>query len=651
MKNIYFLLFSVLLVFSSCDDWLDRDSKSKLTDDVAYNEVGMINSIIAGLYSRLPDTGGIDQTPSYYTELDEGMLGTNVNNFIKFNNDYLSYYYFKNESDEKDKFDYNGRRPYQLIRDINYHIFKLDGCKVITDTERRYYKAEARFLRAYVYFELVKRMGGVPIIIEPASFDGSGEYEKYYVARSKEEAVYDFIDTEVEAIKDDLDLTPFVQYNRASKGAALALKIRAMLYAGSLAKYNSTMAAPIALPGREVGIPGDRATGYYEAVIRAFNELEGLNRYGLYEKNSNKSDNFYEALTMLPEAGNNEAIFIKQYAAPSNYHGWTSQNMPRTLRNGGTNGTGGSFISPSLNLVDEFEMLDGTDGKLQTFTDPSHPDELDANPAAYRYFGSMAELFQGKDNRLAGTIVTPGATLGGKTLDIQAGIAYYNGNTNKFDFYTQGTFAAGNELMVDNKEVLDESGNPVRMTGADGPTNDKEATRTGFYVRKWMEPGTTAPNLQSTVPFIRFRYGEALLNAAEASFELNIPGTAVAYLNRLRNRAGFTKELTSTSIEQIRRERRVELAYEGQRYYDLRRWRVGHELFNGQASTPSAMIYGLWPYKVYRPGHETHNQWIFVRLIPSEFKNPRNFTRANYYSAFPADALNMNYKLIKNPEH
>ena len=63
------------------------------------------------------------------------------------------------------------------------------------------------------------------------------------------------------------------------------------------------------------------------------------------------------------------------------------------------------------------------------------------------------------------------------------------------------------------------------------------------------------------------------------------------------------------------------------------------------------MLYGLWPYKVYRPGHETHNKWIFIRRLPAKFPTPRKFNRVNYYSAFNADVLTKNSKLVKNPGH
>ena len=630
-KKIISLLFAATLmgITTSCDDWLDRDSKEILLETEAYKEKGTINSIIAGLYNRLPDTGGIDQTPSYYTEMDEGMLGSNVNNFISYDKSYLSYY------------------DYTLVRDINYHLYKLSSTSTLSEEEKKYYEAEARFLRAYVYFELVKRMGGVPLVTEYQRFESADNLVEYCHPRNTEAEVYDFVISECDAIKQDLDLTTEKQYNRASMGAALALKCRAALYAGSLSKYNSAMASPITLPGDIVGIPADRADGYYQQCIDAFKELRAMEYYSLYDSNTDKAQNFFEALTKSPVEGNRESIFVKQYQSPTNTHNWTYYNLPRSMRNGGQQGAGGSYVNPSLKLADAFERIDGSDSKLRAYVDPSHEDVVDYEPDAYVYYDNIQDIFKNKDYRFFGTLVTPGSQLGSGTVDMQAGVAYYNEQTGKLQFMTTN-FDNANALVI-NRDTIKENGQKVRLIGTDGPTNEKEATRTGFYVRKWMEPNTSLDAKASVVPFVRFRYGEAMINAAEAAYEIGDTSLALELLNALRRRAGFTTDLKQTSIEQIRNERFCELAFEGQRYYDLRRWRIADEQFNGTTTNSEAMVYGLWPYKVYRPGHATHGKWIYVRMVPTEFRNPRYFTRTNYYSAIPSDALTNNPLLVPNP--
>src|SRR5690606_39033300 len=107
-------------------------------------------------------------------------------------------------------------------------------------------------IRAFVYFELVKRMGGVPLVTEQLIYDFAGDPSYLQVPRSKEHEIYDFIYSELEEIKADLALNN-ASKTRANTFAALALESRTMLYAASLAKYNNMMASPITTPGGEVG--------------------------------------------------------------------------------------------------------------------------------------------------------------------------------------------------------------------------------------------------------------------------------------------------------------------------------------------------------------------------------------------------------------
>ena len=137
----------------------------------------------------------------------------------------------------------------------------------------------------------------------------------------------------------------------------------------------------------------------------------------------------------MPNAGNNESIFIKEYLAPTILHSWTASNLPRSFTGGGTSGTA---VNPSLNLVDAFKNLDGTDGKLQAYVDPDHADEtstttnkFDNNPESYLYYDNIEDIFRNKDNRLFATVMLPGSTFMNKALDIRAGIAYYNEKSKK----------------------------------------------------------------------------------------------------------------------------------------------------------------------------------------------------------------------------
>jgi hypothetical protein len=118
----------------------------------------------------------------------------------------------------------------------------------------------------------------------------------------------------------------------------------------------------------------------------------------------------------------------------------------------------------------------------------------------------------------------------------------------------------------------------------------------------------------------------------------------------VRARAGFEpSSITTLTRERIRNERRVELAFEDHRVWDLKRWRIAHELWNGSSSNPRAIPLALYAYRVVRPGHPAHNKYVFDKLTAPRFRAPRNFQFNNYYSSIPQAALNSNPKIIRNP--
>jgi hypothetical protein len=148
-----------------------------------------------------------------------------------------------------------------------------------------------------------------------------------------------------------------------------------------------------------------------------------------------------------------------------------------------------------------------------------------------------------------------------------------------------------------------------------------------------------------------FRLGEIYLNAAEAAFEMELP-EAKDYVNTLRERAGFPPNSVNTlTADIIRNERRVELAFEDHRYFDLKRWRIAHEVWNGDATNPNTMVYALYPYRVVKPDDPNDGKYVYDKLIAPRFRNPRLFRMGNYYSSIDQTVINNNPKIIPNPFH
>ena len=403
---------------------------------------------------------------------------------------------------------------------MNLFIERLDSSNAAAILQYKpRYRAEARFLRASYYFELVKRMGGVPLILHSLTYDAAQKVDELQFPRSKESDIYDFIISEAEAIKNDLPKDAGTK-DRATWAAALAMESRAALYAASIAKYG-TQTPSVSTSGGEVGIPASMASGYYQKSLAASQAIINDNSYSLYLKTPNDlATNFAHLFT--DKSANPETIFIKDYKLRSGkVHGFTIQNQPHyQSEEAGESGR----LNPSLNLVESFEKLDNTFAPIPT-TDAS------GNPIVYT---NATDPFVGRDARLGGTVILPGTTFK-FPVDIWAGLVLADGSI--FSGNTPG-------------QLLTPPGGstPVQVVGNDGPINGFQyATQTGFYIRKYLDPapGSGGRGTGSEVAYIRYRYAEILLNAAEAAFELGQNDVAANYINQIRRRAGFTTDLTA----------------------------------------------------------------------------------------------------------
>ncbi|MEN5433975.1 RagB/SusD family nutrient uptake outer membrane protein [Sphingobacterium faecium] len=618
MKKLYTCLaLFVCLGFGGCkhDNWLDRDSKTLITDDQLWNDPKLLTSLMANYYNRLPTLHGVFNSGGM-TELDDAMWSghrdQNGRNDFQFGDDYGRYW------------------DYGLIRDINLSLENIETLGLqLTETTKKQYIAEMRFVRALVYFEMVKRMGGVPIVTKQMIYDFSGDPTPLQLPRAKEHEVYDFIYQEMEAIKEDLGNNA-TSKTRANKYTVLAVQSRAMLYAASLAKYNGLMAEPVVTAGNEVGIPAAMASDYYRKSLAASKELMS-GPFTLFKENPDKGVNFYE---MLNKKTGSEVIFAKDFAVGLKVHRFAHENIVKSLTedNEATSG-----ISPSLSLVESFDYLDGRKGTLQ---------DRDAN-GNYIAYAHIDDIFKNKDARLYGTVIYPGSSFRNTAVSIQAGVATWQNGAYQLVTAPELGKQLGDELGTANAGGL--------WTGFDGPKDDaQDVSNTGFYIRKFVSdaPAASARGTSAANWWPWFRLGEIYLNAAEASFELGQVSEATQYINTLRERAGFPANSISTlTMEIIRNERRVELAFEDHRFFDLKRWRLAHIIWNGAENDPNAVVRGLYGYRVVRLGHADHGKFIYARVKPSRFRRARFFRLANYYSAIEQKVLDNNPKIVRNPLH
>jgi hypothetical protein len=487
---------------------------------------------------------------------------------------------------------------------------------------------------------MVKRMGGVPIITTQLIYDFSGDATNLRHARNTEAEVYDFIASELDAIKDSVGniVSGAPSKDRATKYSVLALKCRAMLYAGSIAKYNNLLTPTITLPGGEVGIPAARSAGYYQASLDAAKEIINSGIYSLYNKNADPGTNFYEMI--VKKAGNPEMILVTDFLIPTKKHNFSYHEICRTMRE---DNLSSSATNPDLGLVEAFDYLDGTPGTLKGYGDGTN-----AGQSQWIFYDKPSDIFANKDGRLYGTIVYPGTTFKGVDVEMQAGVYEWSATLNRYVRYESENF---HSLHTDGK-LLTGNGGPMRIS--------QEVSNTGFYIKKFIDPATlsSARGVGTDIWWVRFRYGEVLLNAAEAAFELGGASNvadAVTWVNLVRQRAGFpanSLDATTLTFAKLQNERRVELTYEDHRVWDLMRWRVAHTLWNGSSTTPSANQYALYPYRVVNASDPTKNgKYVFDRFLAPKLKNARYFRLGNYYSQISQTVLDNNPLIVKNPFH
>lgn len=638
-KDRFLIAILSIFFFASCDNWLEQENLMGMSEDETYSSEAGITSVAANLYSRLKywQDFGVDDQSYDLTRWDEA---TNNSQYWGFADNvgrgYRSYY------------------DYTLVRELNLHISNLQTKTAsLPEAKRKYYLAEARYMRAYVYLSLVTQMGGVPIITEVTEYtDNPLSLAK---PRNKESEVYDFIVNEIDEILEDFGTA--ISKTRATKGSALALKCRAMLYAGSLAyNYDKSAAKTLNLKSGATGIEKNKSAGYLKKCLDAFTELDKLD-YSLYSKKADLAENYYESFVTEP-GSNPEIIFCKAYDGVNLKNNFTQRAIARTQKGVDKSGC---QINPTLNLVNSYEKLstrkiDDMDAYVGEEVVESMHDMSSSHQ--YNIYDEPEDIFAGRDPRLLGTVICPGSSFRGKKVDLQAGLAIPT--QNGYEFKAASTISG----LVSTYEG-------EKMTGEDGPLCDGEGnwyiSHTGFLLKKYVDSASGSElNGSSKVPYVIFRFGEVLLNAAEAAFYLDALGVmeyngkatkniALDCINRIRMRAGGeTFKLTDSELnfQRIVNERRVELAFEDHRYYDLKRWRLADEIWHNDVGNPTANMYALWPYKIYAPGTENNGKWIYRKMkVMHRFGNgsPLFFDNTMYYSTYPMD--DGNPYVEKNPNH
>ncbi|MEO6637276.1 MAG: RagB/SusD family nutrient uptake outer membrane protein, partial [Ginsengibacter sp.] len=458
MKKIFGIITLTLLLFNlGCkkdSEFLDIPPKQIIPEEVAFSDPALVLSILGDLYNRQLDFSGLDNGWRSFADFSESFPSENG-----------SYFLVQRTGWGYGEWGVNWFDSYAYIRDLNLFIARDSAASKLSVSDKSRFLAEGRFLRANFYFEMVKRMGGVPLILQSLTYDLKGDATYLRTPRAKESEIYDFVINEAEAIKNDLPSGG--DKSRATKAAALAMESRAALYAGSIAKYGAST-PQVSLPGGEVGIDASKANGYYTIALRAAEEIitGTAGTYKLYQVLPNLSDNF-AAIFLDKSTVNQESIWIEDFRAGSGggkVHNFTVNDQPFSNSDEGDDA---GRLNPSLNLMEQFEKLDNTFAPFATGTQSS--------PAFYT---ERQDIFAGRDARLAGTALLPGDYFKSGQIDIWAGYVLADGSV----------ITSDNAV---NLKTLPGGATPVQVVGKDGPVPGLQLrSQSGFYLRKYLDPTT-----------------------------------------------------------------------------------------------------------------------------------------------------------------
>ncbi|MBP3714842.1 MAG: RagB/SusD family nutrient uptake outer membrane protein [Phocaeicola sp.] len=598
----------LLLNLSACSNYLEKETFDIITPEKVWQEPKLINAVLVNLYDGLQ----LEHFDYWYRDAWRLMNPTSLSDeaqgsFQKdplFDNANATYTY------EDALFEQKFSDRYKLIRNCNDFIGQVEVATNLSETNKSQLLAEARFLRAMHYFSLVKRYGGIPLIEHSQEYDAS-DLESLQVPRNKEVEIYDFIVKECQEAANALPATrDATEKYRANKYVALALASRAALYAGSIAKYGSVQLDGV------VGISSSEANRFFQAAYDASKQIIDSGVYQLYNKSDDKAQNYCD-MFLKGNGDNGEYIFQKQYdVAGGKGHSWDKRNAPYSYRGGGW----GCGMAITLEMVESYEFIDGSDGTLKLENEDGTPIRL----------SDPYDLFKNKDPRMFASVYVPGSPCQDTKIEWIRGIIAPDGTR----YQATSQPGSGNTAEINGKVYS--------TTGKDGGADAGDASKTGFYQKKFFDETLTDMNMgKSETPWPVFRLGEMYLNLAEAAIELGKNDEALSAVNKIRERAGIAL-LQSIDMDKVRHERKVELAFEGHRFWDMKRWRIA-SLDVEQGGLNGFRGTALYPWYNLSDG-----KFTFERGTKPP-KQVRIFLEKNYYTKINSDDMNSNPKLVQNP--
>ncbi|HLR24333.1 MAG TPA: RagB/SusD family nutrient uptake outer membrane protein [Fodinibius sp.] len=594
MKFINSLILVILVVIGMSCDILNLNPSDQFSEKNVWNDPDLIEAYINDIYlsmghgqheillASLSDethfTHGYGVPVIVESKESPGDLGA-------FGRDDLNYFVWGN--------------VYSGIKQVNDFFEHIKGTDIEDQEALDELKGQAYFLRAYLYHNLLRMYGGVPIITDVATLDEQ-DSDELLVQRNSFGETANFIVNQADSAAQFLPLEQTGNdLGRASKGAALALKSRVLLYAASDLYHQNPS--------------GNDFTGYTGSQDRqqmwrdaknAAQEVMDLGVYSLFRPNpagpEEASQNYYELFTT---DHNSESIMERKFLDTRD-DGYNPglMNLPNGYHNYGGN-------TPIQALIDDYQMLDGSDFSW---------DDPDKAKAPY----------ENRDPRLNGTILHDGSPWQERPKDIK-----------KYD--------KNNKIQTISKIKLPNGNVVPGVDTRNSPNEDWNGTYTGYYLKKYLRDDVNhGTSTKQQGIWYYFRYTEVLLNYTEASIELKEYADARQALNKIRTRAGMPTYSSSVTgeelMEEYRNERRVEMAIEGQRFFDLRRWMIAQDVMNENVKRIV-----ITAEATDRADRNTYQNYTYE--VEEIGPGSRSWEDKMYFQPIPKDEMNRNKNLEQNP--
>lgn len=593
MKNAFYILaiFFVLANITSCKkDFLDQAPLDKYSENVVWQDPALVQSFVNNIYLGIPYPF---TTLMLSSTVDESMAvwDWETSNVTKSLVTPSNLAIFDNGFWTGSLRDMTWAKTYSNIRSCNLFLEKSDKLTFDDKKKQDQLQGEVLFLRAYFYHQLVSFYGGVPLITKAYTLT-----DDFGISRNTYESCVKFITEELDKAAALLPVSG--EKARATKGAALALKSRVLLYAAS-DLYNSNGSWAGGYANKEViGYTGGDRQARWKAAKDAAKAVIDLKQYNLYggENPATPEQATANYANIFLNNGNEEDIFL-QFWDVTHDNAWDRGNPGLFNGPNGWHNWGGN--TPLGQLADSYELIDGT--------------RFDWNNAVM-----AADPYKNRDPRFYASILYEGAQWRQRPSDV---IASEPRGLVQVGFYKKpdGTAVPG----FDTKK---------------SPIEDWNGGSTGYYLRKFIDPKIDHQYNKQQLPWRHFRYAEILLNYAEACIALGEEDEARANLNRIRKRAGMPviSESGQNLVARYRNERRVELAYEQHRYFDVRRWIIAPQAYtNAQGVNITGII---------NADGTISSRTYSVISVQTRAWEPRF-----YFMPIKLDEINRNKKLIQNP--